>query len=260
MARVKLMKAMAYDAESFAQTGVPDPVIRVLGELPSRSEPFHVNRIYKGAQGRYEENIVLLDPDEVVVWERPARLIELRGEMFEDLFRTEVTEPIEIETSDEHQLVFLLDGQVAGRVPVFIEAPQSLTAMGALADAAETALKKGSIMWLSIPQPDGTTVSRPAWYVQQGGKLFVLKGPEEQELPHLEDNDVVRMTVKSKDVMAAIGTVDAEVRVVDNASDEFERIATLGMGNRLNLRDGNAALDRWRETCTLVELTPQYSG
>ena len=49
----------------------------------------------------------------------------------------------------------------------------------------------------------------------------------------------------------------ADVRVVPNDSDEFEKIATQGMGTRLNLKDGEAALQRWKDTCTMVELTLQ---
>ena len=95
--------------------------------------------------------------------------------------------------------------------------------------------------------------------MQQGKKLFVLKGGDEQELPNLERNDEVRITVKSKDVKATIADAPADVRVVANDSDEFNKIAQLGMGNRLNLPDGDAAAERWRETCTLVELTPRWT-
>ncbi len=113
-------------------------------------------------------------------------------------------------------------------------------------------------MWLSIPQQDGTTLHRPAWYVQQGGKVFVLKGGKEQQLPNLEHADVVDVTVKGKDVKAAIGVVKAQTRVVGNDTDEFESIASLGLGTRLNLPDGDGALTRWRNECTLVELTIQF--
>lgn len=257
MARVKLLSAMAFDVETYESAGTPDPVIKVRGELPSVSQPFSIHRVYKGAQGVYEEVMVLVDPDRVVIWESQPRLIELRGEMFEDLFRRQVSDRIAITSAREHQLVFYLDGDIAGRIPVFIDASESLREQGVLGDAAETALKKGSILWLTIPQQDGTSLSRPAWYVQQGKKLFLIKGGEgEQELPNLEHCDVVRVTVKSKEVKATIGEMDADVRVVDD-EDEFERIATLGMGTRLNLPDGEAALDRWKRTCTMVELTPR---
>jgi hypothetical protein len=39
--------------------------------------------------------------------------------------------------------------------------------------------------------------------------------------------------------------------------DEFEKIAALGLGTRLNLPDGDGALERWKQHCTVVELTPQ---
>jgi hypothetical protein len=224
-------------------------------ELPAHSQPFGISRVYKGSQGMYEEVLVLADPDGLVIWESDPRLIELRGMMFEDLFRRAVSERIQITSPREHALAFYLDGQQVGRVPVFIDAPQSLRAAGVLLDAAEAALKKGSICWLTIPQRDGSSLSRPAWYVQQGQKLFVLKGEAEQELPGLEDASTVTVTVKAKDVAAAIGELDADVRVVTD-EDEFDRIAALGLGTRLNLRDGQAALDRWKRTCMLVELSP----
>jgi hypothetical protein len=45
MARVKLMSAMAYDLDSFEETAVADPVIRVLGELPGGSRSFGSKRV-----------------------------------------------------------------------------------------------------------------------------------------------------------------------------------------------------------------------
>jgi hypothetical protein len=256
LSRVKLLSAMAYDRETYETQGVADPVIRIFGEFPATARPFNVNRVYKGAQGVYEESMLLIDPDGLVVWERDPQLIELRGMMFEDLFRSPVKADLRIESPDEHTLVFLLGGTEVGRIPVFIDAPQSVRSAGVLPDAAEAALKKGSILWLTIPQLDGSEVSRPAWYVQQGRKVFVVKGGREQELPNLENCDVVTMHVKSKDVKASIGELPMSVRVIDNASDEFDRLATLGMGTRLNLPDGDGALDRWREECVVVELTP----
>ena len=256
MPRVKLLSAMAYDLASHEETGIVDPVIAVPGELPARSKPFGINRVYRGSQGRYEEVVAIADPDGVVIWESQPRLIELRGQMFEDLFRLRVNERIEITSIQEHALLLYLDGQLTGRVPVFVDAPQSAQAAGVVLDASETALKKGSVCWLTIPQRDGSSVSRPAWYVQQGSKLFVLKGETEQELPGLEDATTVTLTVKSKDVRATIGEMPADVRVVTD-TDEFERIAALGLGNRLNLTDGDRALERWKANCTLVELTPR---
>ena len=254
---VELLSAMAYDLETFEEHGYPDPVLKVPGELPARARPFGINRVYQAAQGVYEESILVLDPDDVVLWQSPWRYIEMRGEMYEDLFRTQVGPEVEIASSGEHQLVFLVDGGEIGRIPLFVDAGQSARAMGVVSEAAQTALKKGSICWLTIPQPDGSTATRPAWYVQQGSRLFMVKGPREQELPHLEDAPQVEVTVRSKENRAAIGVLTADVRVVANDSDEFDTIATQGMGTRLNLQDGQDALQRWKDTCTMVELTLQ---
>lgn len=256
VARVKLLWGMAFDIETYETTGTMDPALVVRGELPGTTRPFNIHRVYKGAQGVYEEVVVLADPDGLVLWESEPRNIELRGEMFEDLFRLRVEQRIGITRTQEHSLGFYLNGGLMGRVPVFIEAPDSARHAGVLMEASEQALKKGSILWVSIPQQDGSSVSRPAWYVQQGTKLFLLTGEGEQHLPNIEHCDVVRLTVKSKEVNAAIGEMDADVRLVDDA-EEFERVAGLGLGERLNLHDGQDALARWVDTCTMVELTPR---
>jgi hypothetical protein len=257
MSRVKLMSAVAFDLASHEETMVADPVIHVSGELPAGSRPFGINRVYKGPQGRYEEVLAIADPDGRILWDTTPRLIELRGMMFEDLFRREVRDRIEISSHGEHAVLFYLDGQLAGRVPVWIEAPGSARAAGVVLDAAEVALKKGSICWLTIDQPKGGQATRPAWYVQQGQKLFVVKGASEQELPNLEHVPSVTVTVKSKEVKALLGEFTADVRVVEGGSEEFDRIAGLGLGTRLNLPDGDGALDRWRQNCTIVELSPR---
>jgi len=252
---VKVLSAVAFDAAHFDETGRADPAVRVLAELPAATEPFRINRVYKGAHGRYEEVLALADPSGTVIWESEPRLVQLRGEMYEDLFRLLVEAPVTITDAGEHTLLLYVDGQLVGRVPVFVDAPRSLVATGATMDAVETALKKGSLVWLDIPQRDGAVVQRPAWYVQDGRSIYVIKGGIEQELPGLEQADTVTVTVKSKDIKATIAELPAGVRIVDDAA-EFDRIATLGMGTRLNLLDGQDALERWRSDCVMVHLTP----
>ena len=136
---VELLSAMAYDLETFEEQGYPDPVLKVPGELPARARPFGINRVYQAAQGRYEESILILDEDDVVVWQRPWRYVEMRGEMYEDLFRSQVGREVEIASSGEHQMVFLVDGTEVGRIPLFVDAGQSARAMGVSADVAESA-------------------------------------------------------------------------------------------------------------------------
>lgn len=258
MSRVKLLSAMPFDRHTWEEQQFADPVIRVYGELPATAQPFGIHRVYQGPQGTYEEAILLLDPDDLVIWERPYRYIELRGEMYEDRFQSWVKQETNVATTGEHTLVFLIDGSEAGRVPVYIDAPESLQSAGAFHEAMTKALQKSAVLWLSIPQKDGSDVQRPAWYVQEGDTLYVLTGPGEQDLTNIADTDVVRLHVKSKDIKAAIGDVDAKVEVVPSDSDVFERIAEQGLETRLNSQDGlDATMQRWKDTCTLVALTPQ---
>jgi hypothetical protein len=123
MSRVKLMSALAFDLATHEETGTADPVLKVFGELPASAQPFGVNRVYKGPQGVYEEVLALADPDGTVIWESQPRVLELRGMMFEDLFRREVRDDLVITSLREHTLLFYLDAQLVGRVPVFIDAP-----------------------------------------------------------------------------------------------------------------------------------------
>ncbi|HEX9888807.1 MAG TPA: hypothetical protein VGA69_04975 [Nitriliruptorales bacterium] len=258
MARVTLLSAMAFDQATYDETRGADPVMRVYGELPASAQPFGVHRVYKGPQGTYEEAFLLVDPDGLVIWERPYSLIELRGEMFEDRFLNFFTQAdIKLTSADEHQLVFLIDGGEAARIPVFIDAPESMRSTGVIDEAMKKAFQKGALLWLSIPQKDGTTVHRGTWYVFDAGRIYVIfGGPGEQELPNLADCDQVEVHIKAKDVMATIATVTAGVEVVLNDSDEFARIATAALGERLNSLDGRGAVDRWRETCKMVKLSP----
>lgn len=257
MARVDLLSGVVFDLATYDETGAADPAIYVRGELPGTARGFGVHRVYQGAQGTYEEALLLLDPDDVVIWERPYRYIRLRGEMYEDRFLNRFPGGVKVESVEQHSLVLLVEGQEIGRIPVFIEAPDSAQGAGALDEAVEKGLQKSAVVWITIPQPSGGEVCRPAWFVQDGSSVYVLTGPDEQQLTNIDRADEVTLHVKSKDVYAAIGDVPASVRVVPNDSDEFSRIATEGLGTRLNLPDGSDALERWRRTCALVELTPR---
>jgi hypothetical protein len=260
MLRVQVLQAVVFDHASWDQeTGTIDPAIVVRGELPAHARPFVVDRIYRGPQGYYDESFALVSPTGDVIYEHPYARVHLRGEMYEDRFRDEVKAEIEIATPEEHALVLLMNDIELGRIPAFVDAPESVAAAGALEDVVEATLKKSAILWVTIPQPRGGEVTRPAWFVYQDGKVFVLTGPDEQDLTNIAQADEVTLTVRSKEIRSQIGRLPATVRVVDNDSEEFDRVAQSGVGTRLNLEDFPDAFERWKATCTLVELTPQTS-
>ncbi|MDP8928948.1 MAG: hypothetical protein M3O70_10335 [Actinomycetota bacterium] len=258
MPYVELLSAVVFDHGSWDEAaGTVDPAIVLRGELPAPPEPFVVDRVYQGPQGRYDESFVIVGPEGDVVHQHPWGRVTLRGEMFEDRFRDVVRADITFSSAEEHTLVLLCNDYEVGRVPVFIEAPESAIAAGALTDALDATLKKSAIIWLTIPQPRGQPITKPAWFVYQGGKVYVLTGPAEQDLTNIALADEVTLTARSKEVRSRIGSVPATVRIVRNDSDEFDRVIQVGLGTRLNLPDGDAARDRWKQTCTLVELSPQ---
>ncbi|MDQ4130251.1 MAG: hypothetical protein M3133_04570, partial [Actinomycetota bacterium] len=258
MPYVELLSAIVFDHASWdAATGTINPAIVVRGELPAGAEPFVVDRVYQGPQGAYDESFALLDPRGDVVHQHGWGRVTLRGEMFEDRFRDVVRAHVAVANAEEHALVLLVNDYEVGRIPVFIEAPDSAVAAGVLADVLDATLKKSAIVWLTIPQPQGEPITKPAWFVYQGGKVYVLTGPAEQDLTNIARAGEVTLTARSKEVRSQIASVPAHVRVVSNDSDEFDQVIQVGLTTRLNLPDGDAALERWKQTCTLVELSPQ---
>lgn len=258
MLNVTLLSAVVFDHQSWdTSSGTVDPAVVVTGELPARARPFVVDRVYRAPQGYYDESFALLDPDGEILYQHPYARLSLRGEMFEDRFRDVIRDRVEFTSADEHTMVFLVRNTEVGRVPVFVDAPESARAHGVLDDALASTLKKSTIVWLRIPQPDGDQVTRPAWFVYDDGKVFVLTGPDEQDLTNLPLADEVTLVARSKDVRSQLAAVPADVRVVDNDSEEFDRVAEMGVKSRLNLADFAEAASRWKRTCTLVELTPR---
>ncbi len=258
MPYVELLSAIVFDQDSWDETaGTINPALVVHGELPADAQPFVVDRVYQGPQGAYDESFVLLDANGDVVYQHTWGRVTLRGEMFEDRFRDVVRAQVTIAGPEEHSLVLLVNDYEVGRVPVFIEAPDSAIAAGVLADVLDATLKKSAIIWLTIPQAQGQPITRPAWFVYQGRKVYVLTGPAEQDLTNIARAGEVTLTARSKEVRSRIASVPATVRVVSNDSDEFDQVLRLGLTTRLNLPDGDSALGRWKQTCTLVELSPQ---
>jgi hypothetical protein len=231
-----------------------------------RVSPFMVRRSYTGAGGWYAERLVLLAPSGDVVWQSPTQPITLRGSNKIDTFTTEV-HGVEVDSDEDHELVFLVsDGRSSGllhrapnilevgRVPLSVldEDPPYATASGA--GVLQEALKRGTIVWIEVPGQARRAV--PAWYGLLDGRIYVLCGGSEQQLPGLAEADRVLLSARSKEQQALVARVEAGVRVVPATDPLFNRVVPVLLPRRLNLHDGEAAAERWRKECTLVELTP----
>jgi hypothetical protein len=231
--------------------------VRVAGSLPGSALPFVVVRDYQGPQGYYVEYFTIQEPGGRELYRSQSRRISLTGEMFEDRFTTTVTD-LELSSGEEHDVVFFINDEQVGSIPMFVEFGLGGDPRVAVEETFKKALAKSTIIWLAVPGERGEIHNYPVWFVFDAGKVYVFCGPTEQDVPGLTSASRVEIIARSKDVRSRVSRVPATVQVVRGDDPLFDRIGQTGMGRRLNLPDGEGALERWRKQCALVELTPQF--
>ena len=263
MARANLHNALVLDRDIFEASKVDasllDPVVRVDGGLPGVARPIAVVRDYQGPQGASIEYFVLADSRGRELVRSNARRIELRGQMFEDRF-VDVVSHVRLERGDEHQMTFFVNDTEVASIPVFVESGLGGDPVIAARETFGKALAKGAVIWITVAGagPKDRPHTQAVWYVWTDGKVYVLDGPTEQQVPGLPQATTVTLTARSKDLRSRVSDVPASVTVVPNDSDRFDVIAKMALGRRLNLPDGDGALERWRSNCVLLELTPDF--
>jgi hypothetical protein len=224
-----------------------------------RIAPFSVRRSYTGAGGWYREAMAVLAPNGDVVWRSPERALTLRGSSKIDTFTDEV-HGVAVDSDDDHELVLLVNGDEVGRVPMAVldeDPPWSSGSGTSETDVLDEALKKSTVVWVEVPGEGGTggrTV--PVWYGTLDGRVYVLVGGSEQHVAGLAEATRVVLVARSKEQQSLVAEVEASARVVAPDDPLYARVAPVLLPRRLNLRDGEEAVDRWRKECTLVELTP----
>jgi hypothetical protein len=268
MPRAALHNALVLDREIYEASKVDasllDPIVRVEGGLPGSARPIAVVRDYQGPQGASVEYFVLADGRGREIVRSATRRIELRGEMFEDRF-VDVINHVRIERGDEHAMTFFVNDQEVATIPVFVESGLGGDPVIAAKETLNKALSKGMVVWLTIPAAEPTSRkskpkphTQPVWYVWTDGKVYVLDGPTEQQVPGLPQAEQVMITARSKDLRSRVSDIPASVAVIPNDTEQFDLIARMALGRRLNLPDGDGALERWRSRCVLLELTPDF--
>ena len=263
MLRADLHNALVLDRDIYEASKVDarllDPVVRVDGGLPGIARPIAVVRDYQGPQGAQVEYFVLADSKGRELVRSQARRIDLRGQMFSDRF-VDVVNHVRIERGDEHVITFFVNDHEVASIPVFVESGMGGDPAVAGKETFNKALSKGAVVWLTVPAagPKGKPHSQAVWYVWTDGKVYVLDGPTEQQVPGLAQATDVTITARSKDLRSRVSDIPATVAVIPNDSSRFDVIARMGLGRRLNLPDGDGALERWRSNCTLDELTPDF--
>jgi hypothetical protein len=218
--------------------------------------PFVVRRSYTGAGGWYREAMAVLAPNGDVVWRGPERPLTLRGSSKIDTFTDEV-HGLVVDSDDDHELILLIGGDEVGRVPVAVLDEDPPWAAGSATDVLDEALKKSTVVWVEVPGEGGTGGRAvPVWYGTLDGRVYVLVGGSEQRVPGLAETDRATLIARSKEQQSLVAEVEAAARVVPPSDPLFAKVAPVLLPRRLNLRDGEQAVDRWRKECTLVELTP----
>ena len=223
-----------------------------------RLAPFVVRRSYTGAGGWYREAMAVLAPNGDVVWRSPERPLTLRGSSKIDTFIDEV-HGVVVDSDEDHELILLIGGDEVGRVPVAVLDEDPPWSTGPDTDTAvlDEALKKSTVVWVDVPGEGGTDGRAvPVWYGVLDGRVYVLVGGSEQHVPGLAEATRVVLIARSKEQQSLVAEVEASARVVPGSDPLFAKVAPVLLPRRLNLRDGEQAVDRWRQECTLVELTP----
>ena len=277
MARADLHNAFAVDREIFraslVDASLMDPVLRLEGGLPGTVQPFTVVREYQGPQGMYLESFQITDPTGTLRYESPYRRISLRGEAFEDRFASDV-ESMEVADSRPHRLTFFIGDHEIDSVPIFFETSGGGDARIATEETFKKALQKGDIVWVSVPAPppkrrrpsgrkrSPSTHTQPVWFMwdKKAEKVYLINGKGEQDVPGLLEQDTVEIFTRSKDLRSLVARVPAKVSVVPLDDERWDRLGKVALTARLNLPDGDAALERWKRDCALVELTPQFGA
>lgn len=261
MPRADLIYALALDRELYQASRIDssllDPIVRVEGGLPGVARPITVLRDYQGPQGIYIEHFVLRDRKGRERARSSPRPIELKGQMFQDRFVSTLRDVV-VEDPDEHELTFCIGEQEVGSIPVFMESGHGGDPRLAAEETFKKALKKGTILWLTVPQPDGSRHEQPIWFVYSGGRVYVVSGPTEQDVPHLGEVFEVEITARSKDVRSRVSRIPAAVRVLGPDDPQYATIVEEALPKRLNLTDPNEAAERWQRNCVVVELTPRF--
>ncbi|MBI4729107.1 MAG: hypothetical protein HY775_06340 [Acidobacteria bacterium] len=241
-----------------------------LGRTGTAGLPFVVLRRVSGPSGWYVDTCEIVGPERHVVAERRAgaRIVETAERpvlaSWEKKFEIE-GESMPSEVVDELPTVsFPKPGEYVLRYSVYdehlIDVPFSVLAEDppygvVVPGPLDAALSKSTICWVT-PLVDGARATQAVWYGYRDGRIHVLVGPGEQRVPGLTKASRVLVRARSKEKQSLVAEVECTATVLakDAAWDSLAKEAMLG--RRLNLRDGEQALDRWRQTCEIVALTP----
>lgn len=131
------------------------------------------------------------------------------------------------------------------------------TAPRPYADRVDTAAlvadlaKKSGLVWVSYAGAD-----HAVWHEWVGDAVCVVAGGSEQPLPDIAAQQTVTLRLRSKGTRALVVVVEADVEVVAPGSEHWDATTTALKSGRLNLVDGDHAIERWAHEAVVVRIVP----
>jgi hypothetical protein len=130
----------------------------------------------------------------------------------------------------------------------------SAVAEASMDAAVQESLKKSTIIWLRW-QDDGQERQMPVWFVSDQGKIYVLSGERQQQIPNARNLRQAEVIVRWKGRNARVAELPASVKLLE-PGEEWDRIAERIAEKRLNIPGTpEETAHRWRDECEILELT-----
>jgi hypothetical protein len=253
MATGELVFANVVDARVYQNQGPDGPGGIYLVAVPGRALPFAVHRAWKAPQGYVAEEFRLIAPSGRLAYRWGPEARRMLGSM--DLtVEADVIEDAVLEETGTYVASFIIDGWLLGE----IEVPAYLQEAGtALPKAVEEGLKKSDVIWVGV-EDKGKDRAIPAWFVYRQGKIYVLScrnGVNEQTVPGLPDARDLVVVTRRKGRDTSLDRFHAVARLLEG--EEWDTAAAL-LADRRRDRHGppGEAIERWRGSCDIAELTP----
>jgi hypothetical protein len=225
-----------------------------LGPSGGAAFPFVIWRRLSAPGGVYMDASEILAPDGDVV-NMIERRYELEGESIIQDVVDEIQDAHFPGPGDYILRYYIYDDKL---VDIPFQVVQTDPPHGAVVPGpVDAALAKSTILWLGWHDDHGQEVTKGVWFGYDQGRIYILTGDAEQQLPGLVGpSKHVRVIARSKDVQSRVGEMNCVTQVLDKNA-EWDRIAReILLGRRLNLPDGEKAVDRWKTGCEIVQLTP----
>ena len=254
----ELVAAAVVDRRVWETQGDASPDGVFLTGQPGPALPFVVFRAWKVPTGYVAEEIRFIGPSGRTIQRWGPRVERMLGAM--DL--TSFVDTIENAIFDEtgvYVASFILDDEIVSEIefPIYVQ-----SAPTKFSKETEDGLKRSDVIWVG-DNKGGRRRTVPAWFAYKNGKIYLLSqkepGPQEQTVPGVPDAQELIVITRRKLRDTALGEFTASQRVLEGP--EWEEPAKI-LADRRRSRGGppGDAIARWRNTCYIVELTPNLPG